>query len=362
MFIVWSLYFEILLVKHHRLDLSLILGIIIGAGMLTKTSANFAFILLPFSLLLFNFKQKNYKKKLLQLILYFIVSTVIAYAIYSVLRLSPFFYIIEQKNHLFVYTFEEWLQNPLGYVINNLTVFLSWFMQYSTIPFVVLVITSFIISQKFFKQKTLLIIWFIAPLLATAFFGKLSYPRYLLFMTMPLIPLAAYALHILVQKTKNHFLKIVIFLISITMLIIADYFILTDFKSAPIPQSDKGQFITGWPSGVGVSETVKFLEEKSKNQKIFVATQGTFGLMPYALEIYLDKNPNIEIKGYWPTGEKPPKEVIVKAGKMPVYFIFYQLCPYCQSAGLAPESWPVQKIYQVEKTEKEQFYTLYQVR
>src|SRR5579885_52895 len=51
MFMIWSLYFEVLLVRHIRLDLAMILGMIVGGGMLTKSNADFALILLPFSLL-----------------------------------------------------------------------------------------------------------------------------------------------------------------------------------------------------------------------------------------------------------------------------------------------------------------------
>ncbi|MEK7111588.1 MAG: hypothetical protein AAB856_03270, partial [Patescibacteria group bacterium] len=35
-------------------------------------------------------------------------------------------------------------------------------------------------------------------------------------------------------------------------------------------------------------------------EKIFVGTEGTFGLTPAALNIYLKDNKNVEVKGYWP--------------------------------------------------------------
>ena len=39
---IWSLFFAILLIRYRRLDISLILGMVLGAGVLTKTS-NFFF-------------------------------------------------------------------------------------------------------------------------------------------------------------------------------------------------------------------------------------------------------------------------------------------------------------------------------
>lgn len=362
MFIIWSLYFEILLVRYVRLDLALILGMIVGAGMLTKTNANFALILLPFSLLLFNFRDKKYQKHLFHLILYFAVSAILAGLIYSILRLSPFFYIIDQKNYVFIYSPQEWLRHPFTYLFGNLNTFFKWLIDYLTIPFLILIPGAFLVGAKYRKELLLLLLWFIIPIFATALFGKQLYPRFLLFMTMPLIPLVAYSVYLLLEKIKFRSLQIFIFTVFILMFVVKDYYIITDFKKAPIPQSDKGQFITGWPSGGGVAESVKFFQEEAKDKKIFIGTQGTFGLMPFSLEIYLNKNPNIKIVGYWPVGEKVPQDVIAASKKMPAYFVFYQECMDCKGTGIAPASWPVEKIFQIEKEEKGQFFTLYKIK
>lgn len=360
-FIIWSLFFEILLVRHIRLDLALILGMIVGAGMLTKTNADFALILLPFSLLLFNFKTKNNKQNFFRWIIYAVISAGLANIIYSVLRLSPFFYIIKQKNYLFIYSPEEWLKHPFAYFLNNLSTFLNWLTDYATIPFLILVAASFFITFKHTREKILIFLWFLIPLIATSLFGKLLYPRFLLFMTIPLITIASYAFFELVIKVKKIHPKIALIFCFTILFFVKDYYIINDFGHAPIPQADKGQFITGWPSGVGVKEAVNFLQEQSRTQKIFVGTQGTFGLMPYSLEIFLGKNPNIKIVGYWPTGTTPPKEAIAASRQMPAYFVFYQACADCRSIGLAPDSWPLKKVFQIEKQEKGQFFTLYQI-
>ena len=146
------------------------------------------------------------------------------------------------------------------------------------------------------------------------------------------------------------------------MFVINDYFIITDFVKASIPVSDRGQFITGWPAGQGVKETVAFLSEKGKNEKIYVGTGGTFGLMPYALEIYLGSNPNIIIQGFWPIPELPPAELVNASKKMPTYFVHYQHCPSCPTHGILPTTWKATPVLQIEKLEKGSFYTLYQLQ
>lgn len=363
MFIIWSLYFNVLLARHVRLDLALILGMIIGGGMLTKTSANFGFILLPFSLLLFQFKHQNKvdKRRLGKWFIFAIVAFTVAQMIYALLRLSPFYHIIGEKNLTFIYSFSDWFQSPFAYVFGNLQGLTGWLVEYMTIPFLVLATASFFVSKKFTKEKLLLLVWFIVPFMALAFFGKVIYPRFTLFMTIPLLILGSYSLYCLMMYTKQIWMKVLLFFVFTAMWLYADFYILTDFQKAPIAQGDRDQFVTGWAAGNGVSETIQFLEEKSKDQKIFVGTQGTFGLMPYALEIYLSQNPNIKIQGYWPIENTPPQELASASATMPTYVIFYQPCPPCEGNGVAPMEWPLTQISQIEKG-KDTYYTLYELK
>lgn len=369
MFIIWSLYLEILLVRRIRLQYALLLGLVIGGGMLTKTNADFALILLPFSLLLFNFKGVKNPSTLLRTkkfwlwIIYAAIAAIIANAIYLLLRFSPFFHIIADKNLVFIYSFSEWRQHPLTYLWNNLRAMLDWFITYATIPFIILIISSFVAGKKFFQEKVLLVLWFVIPFIALALFGRTLYPRFILFMTMPLLVLGAYTFYSLQAFSKKIWPKIFIFLVFFSLFFAKDFFIISNFSKAPIPLPDHDQFYAGWPSGVGIPETIAILKEKAKKEKIYVGTEGTFGLLPYAIEMYLKDNPNIIIKGFWPIDETPPKELIEASKKMPTFVIFYQYCPSCKPhVGDAPLSWPLTPVYRVEKQEGGRFYTLYQVK
>jgi 4-amino-4-deoxy-L-arabinose transferase-like glycosyltransferase len=360
MFIIWSLYFEILLVRFRRLDLALILGMIIGGGMLTKSNTYFALILLPFSLLLLPFAKKTWKKLLGKWILLAGVSFVIANVMYTILRLSPYFHIIEEKNYVFIYPLQEWIRQPFAFFSSNFHALTEWSQVYLTLPFLVLVIASFFVSKAFWREKLLLVIWFFVPFLALSFFGRIIYPRFILFMTMPLLVLGSYGLYSLVLLSRKRVLQIIIPLVFLGTFVFNDYVILTNFAQANIPRSDKSQFLTSWASGAGVSETVSFLKEKAKDQKIYVATEGTFGLMPYALEIYLHNNPNVVIKGFWPVSDSIPSDIIEMSKVMPTYVVFYQECPQCKGIGFAPPQWSVTPVIQKERLDTTH-YTLYQV-
>lgn len=362
MFMIWSLYFEILLIRHMRLDLALILGMVVGGGMLTKTSTDFALILLPFSLLLITARGKEFFLKTWRWVIFALVVIVVANAIYSILRLSPYFHIIDDKNYVFIYPLQEWLMHPFTYLFGNLSGLGGWLLTYMTIPFLVLVTASFFVGKKYLREKLLLLSWFIVPFVALALFGRVIYPRFILFMTIPLLVLGAYSLYHGATYIKKFWVQVLFVGVFTGIFFVNDFLILTNFAKAPIPQSDKSQFLSAWPSGVGVKETVTFLEEKAKEQKISVWTQGTFGLMPYALEIYLHDNPNIEIVGYWPIEDVAPQKMIDSSKKKPTYVIFYQPCPPCRAIGQAPPLWQLKTVMEFTKLEQGSYYTLYQVQ
>jgi hypothetical protein len=350
-----------LLVRHVRLDLGMFLGMIIGAGMLTKSDADFGYILLPFSLLLFPFKKNFDREKLFKFVIICLVAVIIANAMYQILRLSPFFYIIGQKNLTFIYSFHDWIRQPFAFLPGNLKGLLGWFIGYMTIPFLIVAFSSFFVERKFLREKLLLICWFIFPLIALAFFGKVIYPRFIFFMTMPIIILGTYALFALFKNIKQTGIRILLFVAFISMFLVNDYFLLTDVGKSMIPLGDRSQLYNGWSSGIGVPQTINYLQEQAKHGKIYVATQGTFGLMPYALNVYLDKNPNITIDGYWPTNDTTPQKILDMSKKEPTYVVFYQSCPTCQAVGKAPATWPLSEVFSLKKIDKDTYYTLYKV-
>lgn len=366
-FFIWALYFQIMLVRRLRFDIAMVLGFVLAGGVLTKSSIFLSIYMTPFLLLLFNFRKKDLRLRFLKFAVYFAVSAGIAYGLYQILRLSPYFHIISQKNSVFVYTPFYWLTDvPLSqkieFIISNSRGLFDWFVTYFTIPFIVLAALSFFINKKLFWEKTILLLWFVLPLLSLCIFGKTLYPRYLLFMTMPLIPLVAFGLYELLLKYKNSTIRGIIIVILVYLPLRSDYLILTDFARAPIPRIDLEQFINGWPAGGGINESVEFFKMKAQNGEIMVGTQGTFGLMPAAYEIYLKDYPNIRVNGFWPVeNDKLPDLLIHYSRSIPTYFVFYQPCSECDFPGIAPDNLPLKKITSYKKGVGDAFLTIYQV-
>lgn len=338
---VWNLYIAILLVRYIRLDIALIFGMSLGVGMLTKTSAFLSLYLLPVTLLLFDWRSKFIVKRLLHWTGLSILSFIISQVIYSILRLSPYFYIIAQKNTIFVYPLKEWMTHPFTFLVGNLHGQFDWLYHYLTFPVVSIILITLFLSKKRIPEKVLLVLWWLMPFVGLALFGKVLYPRFILFMTMPLYVLGAYGLGMVIDRYPKGLTKfILIFLVSFYAVYLS-VGVIFDIKHVAIPTSERGQYINDWPSGWGIAEIVTKLNEYSKTEPIAVYTEGTFGLLPYALEIYLHENKNIDIHGVWPPTEKISPDIEKSANT--------KLTFYITNLTQTVPDWPMEHVMEVQK-------------
>lgn len=368
-FVIWSLYFAVLLIRKIRLDMAFLLGFSIGGAMLTKSSGVFSVYLLPLTLLLFDFKDKNWKMSIIRWILFAFFAVLIAFGLSNVIKLSPFAHIITEKNTIFVAPISEWIKNPFGSLEGNLKGLLNWLFTYLTPFFAFLIFISLITIKKYTREKLLLLAYFILPFTALAIFGRVLFPRFILFMAVVLIPLVSIGLIEIIDKSNKFFKnrkinnKYVISGLIILFFLLFPAKISLDFifssKDAKIADADIRQYITDWPSGVGISESIDFFEKEAQDKRIFIATQGTFGLLPYAYEIYLSKNQNVQIKGYWPI-EQFPEELLSKGNGETVYFVFYQPCPGCEFPGDHPDEYPLKLIKKFEKSDNT-YLSIYEI-
>ena len=340
-FSIWNLYLAILLVRYVRLDIALIFGMALGAGMLNKSSGFLSLYMVPATLILFDWKKKKCFVRFMRWLGLVVVSAVLSGAIYSVLRLSPLYHMIVLKDAVFVYPFKEWLTHPFNFLQGNLHGLFDWLIHYLTWPVFIISLLPLVVFWKHIKEKLLLYGWWFAPMFALAMFGKVLYPRFVLFMSMPLLILAAVGITEITNRVHNKIIVIGICVLLFYQCVYTDYFILMDPKVAPIPKADRGQMIDDWPSGWGVKEVNAFITEQAKHSKVSLYTDGTFGLFPYAFEMYQLDNKNVTVKGIWPIPEILPDNIVADARNHPTFFVFdqYQQTP----------KWPIEFIASWQK-------------
>ncbi len=310
---IWSLGLGVILAKKLRLDVALLLGITIGLGLLTKTPALFFYLILPLGLI--------WKPKIWKFVGLWLVVIVLSQSIFSILRLFPLFHMIAQKNAEFSISLIDFIHHPFTYFISNSITLFKWEFGYLT-PLVSLIIIFGFITGLFknTRQTIVLSFLFLAHFAYMSFFNKSIFPRFLLTFTPGLLILAAVGIEKIPKKFQWGLLGLILLFPIFT-----DIKLLFDPPNAPIPDGDSNQYINRWPAGYGINDLRTFFNQESKKYpKITVGTEGTFGLMPYALQIYQKEYPNVEVKDYWPLPAILPIELTIAAKSHPTYFIVYQ--------------------------------------
>lgn len=369
MFSVWSLAIAVMLVRRIRLDIALILGMALGGAMLTKTSGFLSMYMLPMTIILFDFSKKAWKIRLVRLIGLIAAAAVLSQIYYSVLRLSPLFHMVEQKDGTFVQKYELWddyadVSFPHRYFIwlwylsrffvGNIRALFEWTVTYLTPPVIALVLGAFALYKQQIREKLLMLGWYLAPIVALAYFGLLLYPRFIFFMTMPLLPLAAWSIDAFLSRVKDLKLQIVIVALILSYPLYVQSKILFSIVTAPIPKNDSDQYINDWPAGWGVREAVDFFTNEAKDKKIVVYTDGTFGLMPYALEIYLVDNPNIKINGIWPAPPAFTPEMETDIATKPTYYV-------SNREQMLPAAWRAEELFRYRKGKKNIYLRIFRL-
>lgn len=352
---IWALFLSYLMAKKLRLDVALILGMVIGLGLLTKSSALFYLMLLPAGILITDWPRKSRAR-------YFLkwtglcMAVIVQSQIYeNIMRLSEFRHNVAAKNLSFIYSFSEIIKDPFRSFIGNLTGLFIWLSGYMTWPLLILILVAlFWLIRKNWRLGLFLLSYFLVPFLALALFGRVIYPRFLLFMIPPLFMILILFLTtcLSIKKSQKYFL-IIMLLIGINLLIF-DQKILFNPVDAPLPNADKQQLLNDWPAGYGIKEVVNYLEQESRKSPVVIGTDGTFGLFPMALELYLGKNVNVTIKAYWPLNEFP-KELGELAKTNPTFMVF-------KERDNAPPEWPVKLIDKYQRGSSSTYLRFYRVQ
>jgi len=293
---LFALLFSLLLAKYPRLDLSLILGAILGLSWLTKSPAIYFMVLSFITFLLFNFR--NFK-----LIIFPIISSAIAFLIYNILRLGPQFSQIALRNKDYIWSIPEILKHPFDPLTPHLLNTFSLYNQYISWP--LLIFSFFGLILLFIKTKKsknldikyiVLIFWWILPLIANAAMAKVFTARYVLFTLPPLVILISIGFLNFLTKIKPNILKLIFIIAVFTLNINFIYKISTDPFHQKLISTEQG-YLSDWTSGWGIKESADFLKERSQIANVIVGTEGAFGTLPDGLQIYGNKIPHLTIIG-----------------------------------------------------------------
>lgn len=287
--IVWLIYAGLLLLQTPKLNRGVVLGFLAAAALLTKPSALLYLLLIPVWLLSKSPTSwvTNLKKSAPAAALAIFITA----AIYNLQRASDAFHMISRRSADYLQPIGELLQNPIQFFPNTAKVFIGWLNQYQTPWFLLFFILAITIAIYKKNSKALILSLFVfIPFIIQASVGKIVYPRYLL----PLIPPMLIIVSWLISLRKIG--AVIFILLSITWLNF-DQQLLTNPETTPLPYIEKEQYFYTWSSGYGLKEITEFLNLLPADQKVVVATEGSFGTLPNGLDIYFYNHPSVQILG-----------------------------------------------------------------
>lgn len=337
---IWILFFSVLLANKRNLDIALTYGLIAGVTLLAKSSARLFVALSALAPILLY--EKNNKKFIWKSINYYIllaIGVVIALVMYNIQRLSPFFHYISEKNATFVMTLPEFLENPFRIFFTNIYVIPTYvFWELGWIMAIFAALGIYMMSKKNWRLCLYLLLWLFIPYISIAFFAKVLFPRYLIFLATLVMIFATYYFST-IQKQKTLSIVLGIFMLTLVGL---DYPLLFKAANAYLPPIDRGQYVEGPTAVWGAEEFMDFAREQSQEKPVLLLGEGNFGIIADILEVY--KRPTdtrLEVKGVWPLNE----EDIIEHQKVTdkkVYIVF----PHREEF---PAHWPIKLVKKYSK-------------
>jgi hypothetical protein len=276
------------------LDFALLAGFTLGGAWLTKSPAIFFALMLP-TLWLF----VKSPKSLFMVVPLTLLTLVIGYGFYNILRLGPTFHLIASRNADYVYPLSHFLTSPFDPLKPFLLQAWQWILIMGPFPIMVILVYNYMINyKKHWKELLVLTVWFLAPIFIESEFAKVLTARYILISIPFLIIIAGASL----LETRRNWVRALVFVLAffVAQSLVFDFHLLTDPTKANLPRSERSGYLEEWTAGQGIKETADYLrneELKNPDTKIVVGTEGYFGTLPDGLQIYLNDRPEITVIG-----------------------------------------------------------------
>jgi hypothetical protein len=151
-----------------------------------------------------------------------------------------------------------------------------------------------------------LILAALGPVVAFASVSRVWFPRYVLFTTVPLVILAALGFRAFLDEGQRRSaappwakaLRIAILLaIFLAPALRFDLALWTDPSRAPLPEVDRFQYVTGWPSGYGSRDSIDFLRARRKEhpEGLLLLTPGP-SITASAARLLYARDPGLEVR------------------------------------------------------------------
>ena len=246
------------LARRPRLSTAILLGIILGAGGLTKPTAWAAAVVMPCTLLLFDYVAPRLRQRLLAWAGYAGLAIALGYAITSIARLTPLYdQPIAAENHVGL---GQMFDNFGALALEHAALIMLALLQYLTIPGAIFAVVGAVVAWRRHRSGAIiLIVWAVAVLVSAILLPRWSNPRYFAAAMVPIggfVVLGALALWDRVVSRWTHGVRTgrlaacIVVLLTFLPAVLFDTRVLVDPVHASYPGLDEYQYVTQ-PSALG---------------------------------------------------------------------------------------------------------------
>ncbi len=319
--------FLVRLARKPNLKLAIAVSLFLYLSLLTKTIAWLYILVIPIAFLAFS------KRSIL--LHWPVVVLAVAFIFYLPLTLIPGYWLIWLKNqNVFTYSFTQAIFGWRTILLPNLKMSSRdwWLIYFGFIPFMGVLAAG--VYGLFKRKKSIIFLFFlmIFPWLAESAIAKIFFPRYLLFISIPIFAICSYLI-------TRRFLLILL-LIFLWQPAILTIQLLTGPEQAKLPIVERWQYFESWPSGYGTNQLVDYLKS---NPRPIVVTE-SYGLNEILKLAFYD-NKDVTIKTFENLNEKLTGDYLVLG--------YYQK---------PPPNWSVSEIASFCKVECKEKIRLYEIK
>jgi hypothetical protein len=180
----------------------------------------------------------------------------------------------------------------------------SWLWTYWTPPVVALAASGLAVAVA--RRSTPVLFagaMVVLPFCAFAVVSELWFPRYLVFLNGPFLAVAAFGVNAIADAVRARVPRVpaavVLTAAALVPALRLDADILLDPARAALPPLDQVQFVTGWPSGYGVRDTVLLAraERARRPEGLIVVTHSrTVRTTARALDLEFSGDPSVRVE------------------------------------------------------------------
>ncbi|PYQ54563.1 MAG: hypothetical protein DMF78_05405, partial [Acidobacteria bacterium] len=221
-----------------------------------------------------------------------------------------------------------------GNAAANLRLAAEWLWTYWTPGLAALALVGLVAAlrrREPARPSLLLAAVAVAPTVAFVAVSEIWYPRYLLFTTVPMLPLAAAGLVWIIDGLAGAarlgsgtaaLAGAAALLAVLAPALRFDLALWTDPAQAPLSSLDRFQYVTGWPSGYGLRDSVAFLaRERARHPSgLLVVTPGP-STTASAVRLLSTRDPAVDVRYVDPAGPDTPATLARASGGRAVFIV-----------------------------------------